>query len=217
MANIILSTIATWITGVISTLGYGGVILLMAIESANIPLPSEIIMPFSGFLVAKGEFNLWLTGLTGAIGCVIGSIFSYYLGAWGGRPLVEKYGKYIFISHHDLDLADRWFRRYGEATVFFSRLLPIVRTFISFPAGIARMNFPRFLIYSFLGSLPWTLLLAFIGQKLGENWEGLRIYFRGFDWLILVLIIALIIWWIWRHLRHQKSEYRNPKSETNSK
>lgn len=204
MATIILSTIASWIIGVISALGYGGIVLLMAIESANIPLPSEIIMPFSGFLVAKSELNLWLVGLAGAVGCVVGSIFSYFLGAWGGRPLVEKYGKYILISHHDLDLADRWFSRYGEAIVFFARLLPVIRTFISFPAGISRMNFPRFVIYSFLGSLPWTLFLAFLGQKLGDNWESLRRYFHGLDWVILGLIIVGIVWWIWRHLKHQK-------------
>lgn len=203
MATQILSIIASWIMGVISTLGYGGVVLLMAIESANIPLPSEVIMPFSGFLVAKGELNLYLVGLAGAVGCALGSIFSYYLGALGGRPLVEKYGKYILISHHDLDLADRWFSRYGEAIVFLARLLPVVRTFISFPAGIARMNFGRFVVYSFLGSLPWTLFLAFVGQKLGANWENLKIYFRGLDWLILGLIIVGIVWWVRRHLKNK--------------
>ncbi|MCL5410464.1 MAG: DedA family protein [Patescibacteria group bacterium] len=201
MATQILSTIASWIMNVISTLGYGGVILLMAIESANIPLPSEIIMPFSGFLIAQGELNLWLVGLAGAIGCVLGSIFSYWLGAWGGRPLIEKYGKYIFISHHDLDLADKWFKKHGEVTVFVGRLLPVIRTFISFPAGIARMNFWRFVVYSFLGSLPWSLALAFLGQKLGENWESLRRYFHGFDWIILGLIVIGIVWWIRRHLK----------------
>jgi membrane protein DedA with SNARE-associated domain len=192
--------------GVISALGYGGVVLLMAIESANIPLPSEIIMPFSGFLVARGELNLWLVGLAGAVGCVLGSIISYWLGAYGGRPLIEKYGKYILISHHDLDLADRWFKKYGEITVFFARLLPIVRTFISFPAGISRMKFGRFIIYSFLGSLPWTLALAFLGQKLGDNWENLRRYFHGFDWVILGLIVILIVWWVLRHLRQRNSK-----------
>lgn len=175
----------------------------MAIESANIPLPSEIIMPFSGFLVASGEMNLWLAGLAGAVGCVIGSIFSYWLGMVGGRPLVEKYGKYILVSHHDLDLADRWFKKRGEITVFVGRLLPVVRTFISFPAGISRMNFGRFVIYSFLGSLPWTLALAFVGQKMGENWENIRVYFHKFDYVILGLIVLLIIWWVWRHLKNR--------------
>src|SRR3990167_3752792 len=137
MATKILASIAGFIIATISALGYGGIILLMAIESANIPLPSEIIMPFAGFLVAGGELNLWLVALAGAVGCVAGSFFSYFLGSWGGRPLIEKYGRWILVSHHDLDLADRWFKKYGEITVFVGRLLPIVRTFISFPAGIA--------------------------------------------------------------------------------
>lgn len=202
MASTILSTIAGFIIATISTLGYSGIILLMAIESANIPLPSEIIMPFSGFLVAQGVFNLYLAGLAGALGCAVGSVISYWFGAWGGRPLVEKYGKYILISHHDLDIADRWFQKHGESTVFFARLLPVVRTFISFPAGISRMNFTRFVIYSFLGSLPWTLALAYVGQKLGDNWEEIRGWFHGLDWFILGVIIIGILWWIWRHLKN---------------
>ena len=204
MASKILGTIGAFIIATISALGYGGIIILMAIESANIPLPSEIIMPFSGFLVAQGQFNLWLVGLSDAIGCVIGSILSYWLGMRGGRPLIEKYGKYILISHHDLDLADSWFKKRGEMTVFIGRLLPIIRTFISFPAGIAKMHFWRFVIYSFLGSLPWCLLLAFIGQKMGENWENLRTYFHDFDYLVLGLIVLGIIWWVWRHLKNRK-------------
>jgi len=204
MATIILGTISSWIMGVISSLGYGGVVLLMAIESANIPLPSEVIMPFAGFLVAQGSLNLWLVGLAGAVGCTIGSIFSYWLGKLGGRPLVEKYGKYILISHHDLDLADQWFKKRGEITVFFGRLLPVIRTFISFPAGISEMNFGRFVLYSFLGSLPWSLFLAYIGLKLGENWEKLRTYFHGLDWVILGLIVIGIVWYIRRHIKNAR-------------
>ena len=203
MATVILSTIANWIISVISSLGYGGVVLLMAIESANIPLPSEVIMPFSGFLVAKGELNLWLVGLAGAIGCVVGSVVSYWVGVKGGRPLIEKYGKYILVSHHDLDIADKWFKKHGELTVFVGRLLPVIRTVISFPAGISKMNFPRFVIYSFLGSFPWTLALAYLGQKLGENWENLRGYFHGLDWVILGLIVLGIVWWVFRHLKNR--------------
>ena len=179
MASAILGAVASWIMSVISSLGYGGVVLLMGIESANIPLPSEIIMPFAGFLVSKGELNLWLVGLAGAVGCAWGSALSYWVGAVGGRPLIEKYGKYILISHHDLDLADGWFKRRGEMTVFVGRLLPVIRTFISFPAGISRMHFGRFLLYSFLGSLPWSLALAYFGKELGDNWESLRGYFHG--------------------------------------
>jgi membrane protein DedA with SNARE-associated domain len=211
MASNILAAIGSFIIAVISTLGYGGVILLMAIESANIPLPSEVIMPFAGFLVARGEFNLYFVGLAGGVGCVLGSAFSYWLGAVGGRPLVEKYGKYILVSHHDLNRADTWFQKRGEVTVFIGRLLPVVRTFISFPAGIAKMHFWRFILYSFLGSLPWCLVLAYIGQKMGENWESIRSYFHDFDYVILGLILLVIIWWVWRHLknRSQKLETRD--------
>jgi membrane protein DedA with SNARE-associated domain len=167
----IIEIISAFIVATISLLGYGGVVLLMAIESACIPLPSEIIMPFSGYLVSRGEMNLWLVGLAGAVGCVLGSMVAYWVGMYGGRPLIEKYGRYLLISHHDLDLADRWFAKYGEVIVFVSRLLPAIRTFIAFPAGVARMNVPRFIIYTFAGSLPWCIGLAYVGQKLGEQWD----------------------------------------------
>jgi len=204
MISNILSILAGFIVSTISALGYGGVVLLMAIESANIPLPSEIIMPFAGFLVARGELNLILVGLAGAVGCVVGSVFSYWLGMVGGRPLIEKYGKYILISHHDLDLADNWFKKRGEATVFVGRLLPVVRTFISFPAGIAKMHFWRFILYSFLGSLPWCIVLAYIGEKMGDNWDSLRPWFHKFDYLILGLIILGLVWYIRRHIVNSK-------------
>lgn len=212
MASQILGTIGGWIISTIAVLGYGGVFLLMAIQSANIPIPSEVIMPFSGFLVSQGQMNLWWVTLAGAFGSLLGSIFSYWLGLIGGRPLIEKYGKYILVSHHDLDLADSWFTKRGEWTVFFGRILPIVRTFISFPAGIAQMNFGRFLIYSFLGSIPWTLALAYLGLKLGQNWDAIKIYTHKFDYLILGLIIAFIVWWVWRHIRiNSKFKSQNAK------
>jgi len=198
----ILEIIGSWIINVISHLGYFGVVLLMAIESANIPLPSEIIMPFSGYLVSTGQFNLWWVGFFGAVGCVFGGALSYWIGMIGGRPLIEKYGKYILISHHDLDMADRWFKKYGEITAFVGRLLPIVRTFISFPAGIAKMNFKKFLLYSFLGSLPFCIFLAWVGQKMGENWNSLKKYFHEFDLAIGLAIIAGIIWYVYRHIKN---------------
>ena len=164
----IIEILSAFIVATISTLGYAGVILLMAIESACIPLPSEIIMPFAGYLVYTGRFNLWAVGVAGALGCVAGSLIAYAVGMYGGRPLIEKYGRYLLVSRHDLDLADRWFARYGEIIVFASRLLPVIRTFIAFPAGVARMNLTRFVIYTFAGSLPWCLGLAYVGQLLGE-------------------------------------------------
>ena len=204
MIEKIITVLAGFIIGTISRLGYGGVVLLMAIESACIPLPSEIIMPFSGYLVSTGEMNLWLVGLAGAVGCVLGSTVAYYAGAWGGRPFIEKYGKYILISHHDLDLADRWFQRHGDITIFVGRLLPVVRTFIAFPAGVARMNLWRFNLYTFVGSYIWSVGLAWIGMKLGEHWNTLGVYFHRFDAAIGVILLIAVVWYVRRHLRHMK-------------
>ena len=205
----ILEILSAFIVATISTLGYGGIVLLMAIESACIPLPSEIIMPFSGYLVYTGRFNLWLVGLAGAVGCVVGSIPAYYAGMYGGRPFIERYGRFVLISHRDLDMADRWFARFGEIIVFASRLLPVIRTFIAFPAGVARMNMKRFIIYTFLGSFPWCLGLAYIGQVLGEQWDKnptLKSWFHRFDFVIGIAIVLAAGWWIWRHVKHSKRE-----------
>jgi membrane protein DedA with SNARE-associated domain len=208
MIGKLIELLSVFIVATISHLGYAGVILLMAIESACIPLPSEIIMPFSGYLVSRGEFNLWLVGVAGAFGCVIGSLVAYWVGMYGGRPLVEKYGRYLLVSSHDLDLADRWFDRFGEVIVFASRLLPAIRTFIAFPAGVARMNIKKFVIYTFAGSLPWCIGLAYVGQRLGEKWDKdptLKNLFHRFDFLIGILIVAAIVWWVWRHIRHLRT------------
>ena len=181
----------------------------MAIESACIPLPSEVIMPFSGYLVYTGRFNLWAVSVAGAVGCVVGSLIAYWVGLYGGRPLIEKYGRYVLISRHDLDLADRWFSRYGEFIVFASRLLPVIRTFIAFPAGVARMNLSRFIIYTFAGSLPWCLALAYVGEKLGEQWnksDALKSWFHRFDFVIGIIVALSVIWWIWRHVKNLRTE-----------
>ena len=177
----------------ISLFGYWGVIFLMAIESACIPLPSEIIMPFAGSLTTTiiingnsqpASLNLILVGLAGALGCLIGSIVAYWVGYWGGRSFIERYGKYILIRKHDLDNADRFFHKYGHRAIFISRLLPIVRTFISLPAGISRMKFGKFCLYTFLGSVPWCLALAWVGRILGQNWKVIEKYFRKVDVVI---------------------------------
>jgi len=202
MVTRILEALAAFVIYVISQMGLPGIVLLMAIESACIPLPSEVIMPFSGYLVFLGKYSLWSVGLAGAFGCVVGSIPAYYLGMYGGRPLIEKYGKYILMSRHDLDMADRWFNRHGEATVFFARLLPVIRTFIAFPAGVARMEMKRFIAYTFAGSLPWCLGLAYIGMVMGEQWPTLRGYFHKFDLLIGAVIVAGIVWYVRRHFRN---------------
>ncbi len=208
MIGKIIEILSGFIVAVISALGYSGIVLLMAIESACIPLPSEVIMPFSGYLVYTGRFNLWAVGIAGAVGCVLGSLVAYWVGMYGGRPLVEKYGRYILLSNHDLDVADRWFARYGEIIVFASRLLPVIRTFIAFPAGVARMNLTRFVIYTFLGSLPWCLALAYVGQVLGEQWdknETLKSWFHRFDFLIGIIGVLAVAWWVWRHIKHSRA------------
>ncbi len=201
MVTGIISLLANFIIASISMLGYFGVALMMAIESACVPLPSEIIMPFSGYLVSQGRFTLFGVALAGSLGCVLGSALAYWVGYYGGRLAVEKYGKYILITKHDLDLADNFFRKYGNAAVFFSRMLPVVRTFISLPAGISRMNFPRFVVYTFLGSFPFCYILAMIGKKMGDNWDTLGGYFHKFDALIGALILVGIFLFLKRHLK----------------
>jgi membrane protein DedA with SNARE-associated domain len=201
MLEKIIAALAIWIMGVISAMGYGGIVLLMAIESACIPLPSEVIMPFAGFLVSKGEMTLFGIALAGAIGCVLGSIPAYYLGMLGGRPLAEKYGKYVLISKDDLDMADRWFATHGEIIIFIARLLPAVRTFIAFPAGVARMNMSKFIGYTFLGSFIWCWVLGYAGMKAGEHWEDLKVYFHQFHYAIIAAGIAFVIWYVRRHFK----------------
>jgi membrane protein DedA with SNARE-associated domain len=200
MVEAIIAFLAKFIIWGIDSLGYSGVALMMAIESACIPLPSEIIMPFSGYLASTGEFTLWGVALAGAIGCVLGSALAYWVGYYGGRPAAEKYGKYILVTHHDLDIADNFFKKYGNAAVFIARLLPVIRTFISLPAGIARMNFLQFSVYTFLGSLPFCYFLAYVGKKMGDNWDTLGGYFHKFDAVIGVVILIGVIWFVKRHL-----------------
>jgi len=200
------NSIIDFLRNLYDTIGWLGVLIAMAIESAAIPLPSEVIMPLAGwFLVKDAGHSIWFVlfaGVIGALGNVIGSAITYWIGAAGGRPLLLKYGKYIFISPHHIEMADRWFAEKGEATVFFSRLLPVVRTFISLPAGIARMNFGRFLLYTALGSFPWSLALVFAGKELGDNWEQVRTILSKFDYLILALVIAAIAYYVYRHVSH---------------
>ncbi|MDK2820328.1 MAG: hypothetical protein PWP31_293 [Clostridia bacterium] len=189
------------VTEIIASLGYLGVAIGMAIESACIPLPSEIILPFGGYLVSIGKLEFWETVLAGTIGGTIGSIIAYFVGLLGGRPFLRKYGHYIFISDKEIAIADKWFTNYGEATVFFTRLMPVIRTFISLPAGISKMPFGRFVVYTFLGSLPWSILLVYVGQQLGANWEQLGPIFHRFD-IIIVLGLILMIFVYWRKKHH---------------
>ena len=198
MIHSLLETIGVWIQQVIASGGYFAVAGLMAIESACIPLPSEVIMPFAGSLTAAGPLTLWGVALAGALGCVLGSIPAYYLGQYGGRPIIERFGRYVLISHHDLDLADRLFAKYGQSIVFVARLLPVIRTFIAFPAGVARMNRAKFHIYTFVGSFPWCLGLAYVGQRLGvellDEHSPLKQVMHKFDAVIgVVIVVAAVI------------------------
>lgn len=205
----ILTPVVSWVTSQIASLGYLGVVIMMAIESACIPLPSEVIMPFAGYLTIKTPQNpqpMTLLGaaVAGAVGCVIGSIAAYYAGCYGGRPFIEKYGKYVLIRAKDLDRADAWFAKYGNAAIFVSRLLPVVRTFISFPAGIAKMRMPTFIVYTFLGSLPWCYALAYVGRMLGERWDSIKSYFHDADIVIAAIIVIGIAFYIYHHLKPEK-------------
>jgi membrane protein DedA with SNARE-associated domain len=206
MIDKIIATLAGFIIAVISKTGYLGVLLLMAIESACIPLPSEVIMPFAGYLVYAGTLKLLLVATAGALGCNVGSVIAYEVGYYGGRPLVEKYGSYLLLSRHDLDLADRFFLRFGSAAVFIGRLLPVIRTFIALPAGIARMPRLRFHVYTFAGSWPWCFALAWIGMKLGERWNKdprLAHWLHRLDAVIILLVLLGLTWFIWSHWKNR--------------
>jgi membrane protein DedA with SNARE-associated domain len=199
MITDLLAVIGGFIIHTINDLGYVGVAILMAIESAAIPLPSEIIMPFSGFLVLSGRFTIIYLSIAGAIGSVIGSVITYALGYYGGRALILKYGRFVLISEHDLNLTEKFFKRFGKLSTFLGRVLPIFRTFISIPAGIGKVPLIPFIFYTFIGSFIWSYFLAWLGFRLGENWQILETYFRKFDLLIGLLIIIFIVWWIRRH------------------
>ncbi|MCH7713376.1 MAG: DedA family protein [Chloroflexi bacterium] len=190
---------------VYDTMGWAGVVFLMAVESAAIPFPSELIMPLAGWLLVEAKGGGWpmllMAGFYGALGNLLGSWVAYWVSMKGGRPLLLKYGKYVLISREEIDRTERWFARYGEWAVFFGRLLPVVRTFISIPAGIARMNFWKFSVYTFAGSFPWSLGLAYGGFLLGENWEAMRSVMRPFDFPILAIIILAGIWFLVRRIK----------------
>ncbi|HUC71131.1 MAG TPA: DedA family protein [Stellaceae bacterium] len=204
MLHGIPAAVAGFIIATISSAGYLGIAGLMAIESACIPIPSEIIMPFSGYLASTGRFNLLLAATAGAVGCNVGSSVAYAVGRYGGRPFIEKWGSYILIGRRDLDDADRFFARYGGVAVLAARLLPVIRTFIALPAGIARLPQLKFQIYTFVGSWPWCFALAYIGFKLGQKWDTdprLHAILQRFDWLVLAAVAFGLVWFVWRHFR----------------
>ena len=197
--------LVAFLDSLFNTIGWTGVVLIMALESANIPIPSEVTMPLAGWMLTDTFLEAVLHGgFFGALGCTLGSVLSYALGAYGGRPFLERWGRYILVSEEDLEKADRWFARWGDWAAFLSRLLPIVRTFISFPAGVVKMHFARFTAFTFVGSFIWCSLLALGGRAFGENWEELRALMRPFDLPIALVILAGIGWYIYRHARKRR-------------
>lgn len=209
MIQNLLAWLAGHIIAVISAMGYGGVLLLMAIESACIPLPSEVIMPFAGYLVSTGKFDLYLAATAGALGCNLGSIPAYALGKYGGRPAIERWGKYVLIGPGELDTADRFFARFGNLAVLIGRLLPLIRSFIAFPAGMARMNQLQFHIYTFIGSWPWCFGLAWVGMKLGKAWDSdprVKAAFHSADVVIVLVIAAAAAVFVWHRLHGMKKK-----------
>jgi membrane protein DedA with SNARE-associated domain len=198
-----------FLTSLYGSVGYLGVGLAMGIESAMIPLPSELVLPFAGFLISDpsvtepithGPWSFWIVVIVATIGNTIGSLIAYGIGAWGGRPFLERWGRYLLIRPHEIELAERFFDKYGAATAFFSRLLPIVRTFISFPAGVARMPLGKFILFSTLGALPWSIVLVYAGEQLGSRWVDIRHALQPFDLVIAVIGIAAILLFIWWRL-----------------
>ena len=203
MTERILPFLVNFVTQVIGTLGYAGIVALMGIESACIPLPSEIIMPFAGYLVYTGHFSLFWAATAGAIGCNLGSVIAYWVGAVGGRPLVLRYGRWVLMSPHDLDRITHFFEKYGGITVLLGRLLPVVRTFIAFPAGVAKMPQLRFHVYTFIGSWPWCFALAYVGMKLGQAWHTdprFHEWFHRFHLVVEIGLLVAVVWFVWTHI-----------------
>jgi membrane protein DedA with SNARE-associated domain len=202
----ILEAVMVFIHNTIDALSYLGVVILMAIESANIPLPSEFIMPYAGLLAQQGKLNIHLAALAGAVGCVVGSVPSYWLGSYGGRNFLMKYGKWLLMSTHDLEEADKWVGKYGDWAFFICRMLPVVRTFISLPAGILKARFWPFVIFTFVGSWIWSYGLVYVGYVLGENLVVFKEIWHKFDAAIILLLVVLGVWYLWRHFKYIKRD-----------
>ena len=194
------------VTQVYEAVGYLGVALWVAIESVIIPIPSELVLPFAGFLVGEGDaiepltgqpWSYWLVVLAGTIGATVGSLVAYAIGALGGRPILERWGRFVGVTATDLDRAEAFFQRYGDAASFFGRMVPVIRSLVSFAAGVARMPLLRFTAFSFLGSLPFTALLVFAGLQLGANWETVGAVLKRFEYAIVAILVLLVLVWIW--------------------
>lgn len=199
MINEILSLVSSFALKVIESTGYAGIFILSFLESAAIPIPSEVVVPFSGFLAAQGVFNFWGVVFVATLANLVGSIALFWIGKSGGRWILEKYGKYVLITERELETGDSWFKKHGVKAIFWGRMLPVIRTFVSLPAGIAGMNFWRFCVFTFAGALPWNFTLAYIGLKAGENWMILHDYLHEINYIIIALIIVGAVWFVYRH------------------
>ena len=207
------------VTEEIAKYGYAAIFLLMVLESACVPIPSEVTMLFAGalvsapFLAPEHQLDLVAVALVGAGANLVGSWLAYWAGYAGGRPLVDRWGRYLLLRPHEIDRAHTWFDRYGQEAVFFGRLLPVVRTFISLPAGVARMNVWKFSLYTVLGCLPWTFGLAFLGYKLGERWDEVERFLRPVSWLVAALVVTAVGWWAWRRVRYLRTHPLPPADD----
>jgi membrane protein DedA with SNARE-associated domain len=208
-----LDALHHFIVTAVGDYGYAAVFVLMALESACVPIPSEVTMLFGGALASAGfaaegqQLSLFWVGMAGTLGNLVGSWLAYWAGAVGGRPLVDRWGRYLLIRPHEIDKAHDWFERYGDAAVFFSRLLPVIRTFISVPAGVVRMPFWRFTLYTILGCLPWTFALAWLGYMLGDRWESVERALQPFSWAIALACVVAVLWYVRRRWTTVRAEY----------
>ncbi len=204
MFSEILGFLAQLAIQVISLLGYFGIFALMALESTFFPIPSELVMPFAGYLAFQGKMNFWLVALLGGLGATAGSVLSYYMGYYGGKPFLKRFGKYFLINDEDMEWTENWFRKHGEKTIFVSRFIPVVRHLISGPAGIFRMDVRKFIIFTFAGAFLWSLVLTYAGYYLSSRWEEVSHFLRPFSFLVVAILLAVAGWYIWRHLKRRK-------------
>ena len=202
----VLEQLSSLIISFIDETGYVGIFVLMALEGSFIPVPSEIILPFSGYLVFEGRFSLLMVAFVGALGNIVGTLFTYSISRYVGLSFLHKYGKYVLVTRGDIDVAQRLFEKYGAPIIFVTRLIPGIRGFIAIPAGVARMKIVPFVAYVFTGSFIYSLALTYLGVIAGKNWDTLGPYFRKFDWVVVVLLVVGVVWWIWRHVRNLKYE-----------
>lgn len=204
MLHSVIEGLQNFVMTLIDLFGHWGIFWAMVIESVCIPLPSEVVMLFGGFMAEAGDLNFWLVVFAGIAGNLVGSLIAYYIGKFGGRALVLKFGKYIFLNVGHLDLAEHWFQKYGASAVFFGRILPVIRTFISLPAGIAKMNIWKFVVYTILGCIPWNIFLTYLGYKLGANWSVVEQYTRPISYAMLALLVIIVIYLIVKIIKKRK-------------